>query len=132
MAEESQGNNSLLRDKVTEEEIARIVARWTGIPVAKLMEGEREKLLHLEDILHRAGHRPGRGGGEGNGSDPALPRGDSGSEPPDRFLPVPWAPPASAKRSLPRRWPQALFDDETQHGAHRYDANTWRNIPYPA
>ena len=43
----------LLRDKVTEEEIARIVERWTGIPVAKLMEGEREKLLHLEDILHQ-------------------------------------------------------------------------------
>ena len=45
--------DNLLRDKVTEEEIARIVERWTGIPVAKLMEGEREKLLHLEDILHR-------------------------------------------------------------------------------
>ena len=44
---------SLLRDKVTEEEIARIIQRWTGIPVAKLMEGEREKLLHLEDILHQ-------------------------------------------------------------------------------
>ena len=45
--------DTLLRDKVTEEEIARIVERWTGIPVAKLMEGEREKLLHLEDILHQ-------------------------------------------------------------------------------
>ena len=44
---------SLLRDKVTEEEIARIIERWTGIPVARLMEGEREKLLHLEEILHR-------------------------------------------------------------------------------
>ncbi len=44
---------SLLRDKVTEEEIARIIERWTGIPVAKLMEGEREKLLHLDDVLHR-------------------------------------------------------------------------------
>ena len=44
---------SLLRNKVTEEEIARIIERWTGIPVARLMEGEREKLLHLEDILHR-------------------------------------------------------------------------------
>ena len=44
---------SLLRDKVTEEEIARIIERWTGIPVAKLMEGGREKLLHLEDILHQ-------------------------------------------------------------------------------
>ena len=44
---------SLLRDKVTEEEIARIIERWTGIPVSRLMEGEREKLLHLEDILHK-------------------------------------------------------------------------------
>ena len=44
---------SLLRDKVTEEEIAKIIERWTGIPVSRLMEGEREKLLHLEDILHK-------------------------------------------------------------------------------
>lgn len=43
----------LLRDKVTEEEIARIVSRWTGVPVSKLMEGEREKLLRLPDVLHR-------------------------------------------------------------------------------
>ena len=50
-AGERKGEN-LLRDRVTEEEIARIVERWTGIPVARLMEGEREKLLHLEDILH--------------------------------------------------------------------------------
>jgi len=56
-AEEAIANESkarsLLRDKVTEEEIARIIERWTGIPVAKLMEGEREKLLHLDDILHK-------------------------------------------------------------------------------
>ena len=51
-AEENGNKNTLLRDKVTEEEIARIIERWTGIPVAKLMEGEREKLLHLEEILH--------------------------------------------------------------------------------
>ena len=51
-AEKSKTKNTLLRDKVTEEEIARIICRWTGIPVAKLMEGEREKLLHLPDILH--------------------------------------------------------------------------------
>ncbi|HIW08546.1 MAG TPA: AAA family ATPase, partial [Candidatus Faecalibacterium intestinigallinarum] len=44
---------SLLRDRVTDEEIARIVARWTGIPVEKLVEGEREKLLHLADVLHK-------------------------------------------------------------------------------
>ena len=51
-ASEEGKSEGLLRDRVTEEEIARIVARWTGIPVAKLMEGEREKLLHLEEILH--------------------------------------------------------------------------------
>lgn len=45
--------SSLLRDRVTDEEIARIVARWTGIPVEKLVESEREKLLHLDDVLHR-------------------------------------------------------------------------------
>ena len=45
--------HTLLRDTVTEEEIARVVSRWTGIPLAKLMEGEREKILHLDDILHR-------------------------------------------------------------------------------
>ena len=44
---------TLLRDKVTEEEIARIVSRWTGVPVSKLMEGEREKLLRLDDVLHQ-------------------------------------------------------------------------------
>jgi len=44
---------TLLRDKVTEEEIARIVSRWTGVPVSKLMEGEREKLLRLDGVLHR-------------------------------------------------------------------------------
>ena len=55
LAEEDEGRlgeNTLLRDAVTEEEIARIVARWTGIPVAKLIEGEREKLVHMDDLLH--------------------------------------------------------------------------------
>ena len=45
--------HTLLRDTVTEEEIARVVSRWTGIPLAKLMEGEREKILHLDEILHK-------------------------------------------------------------------------------
>ena len=52
LAEEAQ-QSSLLRDKVTEEEIAKVVGKWTGIPLAKIMEGEREKLLHMEDILHQ-------------------------------------------------------------------------------
>ena len=50
---EERKSNSMVHDTVTEEEIAGIVAKWTGIPVAKLMEGEREKLLHLDDVLHR-------------------------------------------------------------------------------
>ena len=53
LAEESKKHSSLLRDKVTDEEIARIIERWTGIPVARLMEGEREKLLHLDEVLHK-------------------------------------------------------------------------------
>ena len=56
-AEENIANEgkkrSLLRDKVTDAEIARIIERWTGIPVSKLMEGEREKLLHLDEVLHK-------------------------------------------------------------------------------
>ncbi len=52
-AESAYTSNTLLRDKVTEEEIAKIIGRWTGIPVSKLMEGEREKLLGLEGILHK-------------------------------------------------------------------------------
>ena len=52
-AEESKKENVLLRNKVTEEEIAKIVSKWTGIPVTKLMEGEREKILHLKNILHK-------------------------------------------------------------------------------
>ncbi|HQO68830.1 MAG TPA: ATP-dependent chaperone ClpB [Clostridia bacterium] len=51
--EKAEQKRTLLRDKVTEEEIALIVARWTGIPVSKLMQSEREKLLGLEEILHR-------------------------------------------------------------------------------
>ena len=50
---EKQGKTNLLKDRVTDEEIAKIICRWTGIPVSKLMEGEREKLLNLESILHK-------------------------------------------------------------------------------
>ena len=53
LAEKTERESNLLHDRVTDEEIARIVARWTGIPVTKLMEGEREKLLHMDEILHK-------------------------------------------------------------------------------
>ena len=81
IAEEGQSNASLLHDKVTEEEIAKIVGRWTGIPVSKLMEGERDKLLRLEDILHQ----------RVIGQDEAVEKvtgGHPGPGPPYRFLPV--------------------------------------------
>ncbi|MBQ3224906.1 MAG: ATP-dependent chaperone ClpB, partial [Oscillospiraceae bacterium] len=52
-AEAAEGQRNLLRDKVTDEEIAKIIGRWTGIPVSKLLESEREKLLALSDILHK-------------------------------------------------------------------------------
>ena len=50
---ENRKNNTMVHDTVTEEEISGIVAKWTGIPVAKLMEGEREKILHLDEYLHK-------------------------------------------------------------------------------
>lgn len=50
---ETAADRSMLRDRVTDEEIAEVIGRWTGIPVARLMEGEREKLLHLDTILHK-------------------------------------------------------------------------------
>lgn len=53
IAQDATSGDTLLRDRVTEDEIARIVGRWTGIPVSKLMEGEREKLLNMEGILHK-------------------------------------------------------------------------------
>lgn len=52
LAETAEKENTLLHDRVTDEEISRIVSRWTGIPISKLLESEREKLLHMEDILH--------------------------------------------------------------------------------
>ncbi|CEG60459.1 ATP-dependent chaperone ClpB [Legionella micdadei] len=52
-SEKTGSENKLVRNKVTEEEIAEVVSKWTGIPVAKMLEGEKEKLLHMEDALHK-------------------------------------------------------------------------------
>ena len=54
LSEERSRGNTMIHDTVTEEEISSIVAKWTGIPVSKLMEGEREKILHLDDVLHKS------------------------------------------------------------------------------
>ena len=110
LAEESK-QNTLLRNKVTEEEIARIVQRWTGIPVSKLMEGEREKLLQLEDILHK------RVIGQNETVEKvteAIIRSRAGIQNPDRpigsFLFL--GPTGVGKTELAKALAEALFDDE--------------------
>lgn len=114
-AEEKLANekkeDSLLRDRVTDEEIARIVARWTGIPVAKLVEGEREKLLRLPDVLHQ--RVIGQDEAVQKVSDAIL-RSRAGIANPNRpigsFLFL--GPTGVGKTELAKALAQALFDDE--------------------
>ncbi len=103
--------NTLLRDRVTEDEIALIVARWTGIPVTKLMEGEREKLLHLDDTIHN------RVIGQDEAVDKvcdAILRSSAGIRNPRRpigsFLFL--GPTGVGKTELAKALAEALFDDE--------------------
>lgn len=110
-AAEEGKNSSLLRDKVTEEEIARIICRWTGIPVAKLMEGEREKLLNMENILHK------RVIGQNEAVEKvseAIIRSRAGIQDPNRplgsFLFL--GPTGVGKTELAKALAEALFDDE--------------------
>ena len=121
-SEASDREDSLLRDRVTEEEIARIVARWTGIPVAKLMEGEREKLLHLEDILHR--RVIGQDEAVTKVSDAIL-RSRAGIRDPKRpigsFLFL--GPTGVGKTELAKALAEALFDDE--HNIVRIDMSEY-------
>ncbi len=102
---------TLLRDTVTEEEIAKIVARWTGIPISKLMEGEREKLLHLDDTLHK------RVIGQDEAVEKvcdAILRSRAGIQDPKRpigsFLFL--GPTGVGKTELAKALAEALFDDE--------------------
>lgn len=116
--EQKTDSDSLLRDKVTEEEIAKIVARWTGIPVSKLMEGERSKLLGMEDILHQ------RVIGQNEAVEKvseAILRSRAGIQDPNRpigsFLFL--GPTGVGKTELAKALAQALFDDE--HNIVRID-----------
>lgn len=110
--------DSLLRDKVTDEEIARIVGRWTGIPVSKLMEGEREKLLNLENILHK--RVIGQDEAVQKVSEAIL-RSRAGIQDPNRpigsFLFM--GPTGVGKTELAKALAQSLFDDE--HNIVRID-----------
>ena len=110
-AAQNKRESSLLRDKVTEDEIAKIIERWTGIPVAKLVEGEKEKLLHLEDTLHR------RVIGQDEAVQSvaeAIMRSRAGIQDPDRpigsfmFL----GPTGVGKTELAKALAECLFDDE--------------------
>ena len=108
---QKESKNSLLRDKVTEEEIARIVGRWTGIPVTKLMEGEREKLLHMDEVLHK------RVIGQDEAVEKvseAILRSRAGIQDPNRplgsFLFL--GPTGVGKTELAKALAEALFDDE--------------------
>lgn len=122
IAEKAKKEDSLLRDKVTDEEIAKIICRWTGIPVSKLMEGEREKLLHLEDILHK--RVIGQNEAVEKVSESIL-RSRAGIQDPNRplgsFLFL--GPTGVGKTELAKALAEALFDDE--HNIVRIDMSEY-------
>ena len=117
-AEDAQASEHLLRDRVTDDEIARIVSRWTGVPVTKLLEGEREKLLRLEDILHE--RVIGQDEAVAKVAEAIL-RSRAGISNPNRpigsFLFL--GPTGVGKTELAKTLAQALFDDE--HNMVRID-----------
>ena len=119
---EANKKTTLLRDTVTEEEIARIISRWPGIPLSKLMEGEREKLLHLDDTLHR--RVVGQDEAVARVTDAIL-RSRAGIQDPRRpigsFLFL--GPTGVGKTELAKALAEALFDDE--HSMIRIDMSEY-------
>ena len=109
--QDNQGYNTLLKEEVDEEDIAKVVNRWTGIPVSKLIEGEKEKLAHLEEILHE--RVIGQDEAVAAVADAVI-RARSGLKDPNRpvgsfiFL----GPTGVGKTELSRALAEALFDDE--------------------
>lgn len=110
-ANDNIGSDRLLRDNVTEEEIAEIVCRWTGIPVSKLMQGEKEKILHLDEMLHK--RVIGQDEAVTKVSEAIL-RSRAGIQDPDRpigsFLFL--GPTGVGKTELAKALSEILFDDE--------------------
>ena len=119
---QEKGENTLLRDKVNEEEIAKIISRWTQIPITKLMEGERHKLLRLEEILHR--RVIGQKEAVSTVTDAIL-RSRAGIKDPRRpigsFLFL--GPTGVGKTELAKALAEALFDDE--HSMIRIDMSEY-------
>ena len=118
----ANGDDKLLRDKVNEEEIAKIIARWTQIPITKLMESERAKLLHLDDILHE--RVIGQDEAVEKVTDAIL-RSRAGIKDPRRpigsFLFL--GPTGVGKTELAKALSEALFDDE--HSMIRIDMSEY-------
>ena len=122
ISEKNKEEDSLLRNKVTDDEIAKIISRWTGIPVTKLMESEREKILHLPEILHK--RVIGQNEAVEKVSD-AIIRSRAGIGDPKRpigsfmFL----GPTGVGKTELAKSLAEALFDDE--HNMIRIDMSEY-------
>ena len=121
-AEENKSEAHFLRDRVTDEEIAKIVAKWTGIPVSKLMEGERDKLLRLDQLLHE--RVIAQDDAVSRVCDAIL-RSRAGIQNPNRplgsFLVL--GPTGVGKTELAKALAQALFDDE--HNMVRIDMSEY-------
>ena len=111
--------NSILRERVTDEEIARIVSRWTGIPVAKLTESERNKILHLDDELHK--RVIGQEEGVSKVTE-AIIRSKAGIQDENRpigsFLSLALL--VLVRQNLPRHWQRICLMMRT-YGAYRYE-----------
>ena len=117
------GAMQLLKQEVDEDDIAAVVSRWTGIPVARLLEGEKEKLLRLPEHLHKRDRRPGRSGRCGGRCGGARAFGTQRSQPADRVVYLSWVPPVSARPSSVAPW--RSFSSMTRT---MWCASTCRNI----
>ena len=118
------------KEEVDEEDVAEVVAKWTGIPVARLMEGEVEKLDPHGGAPARARRRPGRGGRGGLERGAPLARRAPGPEPADRLVPLPRARPASARPSWRAR-SRSSCSTPSRRWCASTCRSTWRSTPSP-
>ena len=122
----SRPSQAMLKEEVDEEDVAEVVARWTGVPVSRLMEGEMAKLVRMEEVLHERVVGPGRRRPGRGQRHPAQPGRPVRPAPADRLVPVPRpdgrrqdrAGPVAGRLPVRRR---------AGHGPHRHVASTWRS-----
>ena len=129
--EAGEGKGAVLEEAVTADHVAQVVSRWTGIPVDRMLEGEKEKLLHMEQEPRQARHRPGRGGAGRSrprcGARAPACRTRTGRS----ARSCSWGRPASARPSSPRRSPSSCSTTSRRWCASTC-RNTWRSIRSPA